>query len=77
MYKNILEETRKYLKSMGKTEHHLETDEMNQQMFDQLQDLRQEINEAKVKAMRDVAAQFDEKLNEIEELYSSMLRLIV
>lgn len=76
MYKNALEEARIYLKSIGKTEHHLEGSEQAVMIFNELQEKRKELNLAKVAAMKEVSRQFDDELNEIEELYSSMLRLI-
>lgn len=76
MYKDSLKETRVYLKSIGMTEYHLTDDHMAADMFDQLQAKRQEINEAKVAAMKEVAAKFDDQLNEIEEQYSTLLRMI-
>lgn len=76
MYKDLLKEARVYLKSIGKTEYHLTDQPMANEIFDKLQAKRAELNEAKVKAMREVAAQFDDELNEIEELYSSYLRMI-
>lgn len=77
MYKDALKEARVYLKSIGKTEYHLTEDtHMAADLFDQLQAKRQEINEAKVAAMKEVAEKFDEQLNEIEEQYSTLLRMI-
>lgn len=77
MYKDALKEARVYLKSIGKTEYHLTEDtHMAADLFDQLQAKRQEINEAKVAAMEEVAEKFDEQLNEIEEQYSTLLRMI-
>lgn len=76
MYKDLLKETRVYLKSMGLTEYHITDDHMAADLFDQLQAKRQEINEAKVAAMKEVAEKFDEQLNEIEEQYSTLLRMI-
>lgn len=76
MYKNLLKETRVYFKSIGMTEYHITDDHMAADLFDQLQAKRQEINAAKVKAMQDVAAQYDDQLNEIEEQYSTLLRMI-
>ena len=77
MYKDLLKETRKYLKSIGKTEYHLTDEPQANEIFDQLQAKRMELNLAKVEAMRKVASEYDEQLNEIEELYSSYLRMIV
>ncbi len=76
MYKDLLKETRKYLKANGKTEYHLTDEHQANEMFDQLQEIRTRLNEAKVAAMNAVVAQFDEELNEVEELYSSYLRMI-
>lgn len=76
MYKDLLKETRVYLKSMGLTEYHITDDHMAADLFDQLQAKRQEINEAKIAAMKEVAEKFDEQLNEIEEQYSTLLRMI-
>ncbi|MCK9530996.1 MAG: hypothetical protein M0R77_10635 [Gammaproteobacteria bacterium] len=76
MYKDSLKEARIYLKSIGKTEYHLTDDHMAADLFDQLQAKRQEINEAKVAAMKEVAAKYDEQLNDIEDQYSTLLRMI-
>lgn len=77
MYKDSLKEARVYLKSIGKTEYHLTEDtHMAADLFDQLQAKRQELNEAKVAAMKEVSEKYDDQLNEIEELYSSLLRMI-
>lgn len=76
MYKDLLKEARQYLKANGKTEYHLTDEHQANELFDQLQAVRAELNKAKVEAMRKVSAEFDDKLNEIEELYSSYLRMI-
>lgn len=75
-YDTILEEVRDKLTSIGNSEFEARSNQpLLQEMFDKIQELRDEMNEAKKRASQEAAKPYLEAIAEIEQKYAFMLKL--
>lgn len=73
---NILASLRKQLMSSGQSEAEvLASGDAVKQMFDQIQTLRLEMNDAKKKAAEEAATPYVELIQQIEKRYALMIKL--
>lgn len=73
---SILAKVRKDMMSSGLSEAEVLGDASGiQQIFDDLQDLRKERNTAKLKAIKELDAEYDEAQQSLERRYAMMMKL--
>jgi acyl-[acyl carrier protein]--UDP-N-acetylglucosamine O-acyltransferase len=73
---SVLDQVRLTLKKSGMSEAQLSTDHPAvKELFSRLQDLREEMNEAKKKAAADAAVPYLEAMTKIERQYAMLIRL--
>lgn len=74
--KPVLAQVRRVLLEMGASEmQETRDDEMLQSLFDQIQDLRREMNEAKKEAAARAAQPYLNAIEQVEKRYAMYLRL--
>lgn len=73
--KPVLAQVRRRLLEIGASEQVEQDDPMFQGLFEQMQSLRTEMNEAKKEAAAKAAEPYMEALNQIEKRYSMYLKL--